>query len=311
MKTKKLIFSVVVTMLFVSCASEEHENNAKVEKMQQSIDSLKAESTKKDNIISQLKDSIEVLSYPASQRLEKASKLIDEGNIEMAENELLDLKKIFPHSIEASNCDVLFEKITKIKEEKKAEEERIKALGFKALKQSSTIEIGYNKITLSSISIGNQFVFDAYDDRWFYRDADRGNKYITMAMSVTSTSKNPKIPEFAVYRIDGDEMKKEGVFTTEYARWSDYGSYLGNYHDSQNDFSKVSTVKFKLGCEVEEDFTKQPFAIIVKKQNVLTEEYDRFKNPPKYWVGSASYPYSLKLASFDVDYAVIKIFNFN
>ena len=282
MKTKKLIFSVVVTMLFVSCASEEHENNAKVEKMQQSIDSLKAESTKKDNIISQLKDSIEVLSYPASQRLEKASKLIDEGNIEMAENELLDLKKIFPHSIEASNCDVLFEKITKIKEEKKAEEERIKALGFKALKQSSTIEIGYNKITLSSISIGNQFVFDAYDDRWFYRDADRGNKYITMAMSVTSTSKNPKIPEFAVYRIDGDEMKKEGVFTTEYARWSDYGSYLGNYHDSQNDFSKVSTVKFKLGCEVEEDFTKQPFAIIVKKQNVLTEEYDRFKNPPKY-----------------------------
>ena len=81
MKTKKLIFSVVVTMLFVSCASEEHENNAKVEKMQQSIDSLKAESTKKDNIISQLKDSIEVFSYPASQRLEKASKLIDEGNI--------------------------------------------------------------------------------------------------------------------------------------------------------------------------------------------------------------------------------------
>ena len=130
-----------------------------------------------------------------------------------------------------------------------------------------------------------------------------------MSMSVTSTNKYPKIPEFAVYRIEGDEMKWEGVFTTEYARWSDYGSYLGNYHDSRNDFSKVSTVKFKLGCEVEESITKQPYAIVVKKQNVLSEEYDRFKNPPQYWTGSASYPYTLKLESFDVDYGIIKIYN--
>jgi len=43
-------------------------------------------------------------------------------------------------------------------------------------------------------------------------------------------------------------MHKVITFETEYARWSSYGHYLGNYTDKINDFSKVSTVRFKLGA---------------------------------------------------------------
>ena len=104
-------------------------------------------------------------------------------------------------------------------------------------------------------------------------------------------------------------MNYEERFDMRYARWDDYGSYLGNEADFNNDFTKTSTVKFKLGAEVSTEITKSAFAIVAKNENVLTEEYDRFKNPPKYWTGTASYPYSLKLSSFDVDYGVVKIFN--
>lgn len=317
MKTNnRLLLLLVVAILLSSCSS----GVSKESQMKQTIDSLSLELKKKedvmfqelkkkDSIIFQLKDSIEMLSFPASQRLEKAIKLIEEGNTVAAECVINDIKRIFPNSKEAITTDKLLEKIASIEEQKKKEEERKKALGFKALKQNTTIVIDYNKVVLSNITIGNRFTFDAYGDEWFYRDADRGYKYVTMSMSVTSESRSPKIPEFAIYKIKGDEMYKEGVFTTEYARWSDYGSYLGNYHDNQNDFAKVSTVKFKLGCEVDEELIKQPFAIVVKKQNLLKEEYDRYKNPPKYWTGTASYPYSLKLSSFDVDYGVVKIFN--
>ena len=77
-------------------------------------------------------------------------------------------------------------------------------------------------------------------------------------MSVTSTEKNPDIPTLAIYSISGDKLIKEGTFRIEFARWDNYGSYLGNEPDTRNDFSKVNTVGFKLGCEVNE-------SILIKK----------------------------------------------
>ena len=132
-----------------------------------------------------------------------------------------------------------------------------------------------------------------------------------MRMSVTSTSHDPELPELALYSISGDKMILVGTFDTRFARWSDYGAYLGNYHDSSNDFSKVSTVRFKLGLQVSNEKLSKPYAIVLKKKNALTYHYDRFANPPISYIGSASYPSSLNIDNFKNGYVLIKRYNLN
>lgn len=303
---KKISIVLTAIALFITSCS-----NSEVSKLQITIDSLSKESQDNKNMIALLRDSIEIMRYTSQQRFEIAKSYIESGDLNKAENEINQIKRIFPNSQEAATCSELSQRIEKIKKEKIAEEKRIKALGFKAIKQKTSFSIDYNKINLSNFSISKKFVFDAYDDRWHYQDADRDNKYITMAMSITSSSKSPNIPQLAVYKINGDKLDFAGSFITRYARWSDYGSYLGNYSDSRNNFSKVSTVHFKLGCEVSESITKGSFAIVAMNKNVLIENYESFNNPPKFWTGSADYPKTLSVSSFDKDYTLVKIYNLN
>ena len=301
-----VVFVVVFLLLMMASCNGQTGNSkqiAEIEKKYQ--DSLSAVR----NELKEANAQIEILRFPADQRLNKAKSLIESDNLDDALKEIQQLKKVFPNSTEATASESLENRIREKKEAKRIEEERIKALGYKAIPEQSSVKIDYNTITLSGISVGNRFIFDAYDDRWFYRDADRGCKYLTMQMSVTSSNHDPNLPQLAAYSIDGDKMNLIGEFDTEFARWRDYGAYLGNYHDSSNDFSKVSTVKFKLGLQVSNEKLSRPYAIVVMKKNALTSHYDRFANPPKSYIGSANYPSTLSLDSFKSNYVLIKRFN--
>ncbi len=299
-----LVAFVFIIILMASCNSI--NNSGQVSKNEQiyidSINLLK-------NQLEQAYAQIEILKYPADQRLNKAKSLMDAGDLDDALNEIYQLKNVFPDSKEATLSETIVNKINDLKEAKRKEEERIKALGYKAIAEQTTIKVDYNTIVLSSISVGNTFVFDSYGDRYYYRDADRGNKYVTMQMAVTSTDHDPDLPQLAAYSINGDKMQLIGKFDTEFARWKDYGAYLGNYHDSSNDFAKVSTVRFKLGLQISNEVLAGPYAIVLMKKNVLSSHYDRFSNPPKSYIGSADYPTSLNLDSFKDNYVLIKRFN--
>lgn len=297
--------TILGVVLVCSCNSkaETEAKIAEIEKRyQDSLSVLR-------NELKEAQAKIEVLSYPADQRLQKAKSLIEAGDMDKATTEINQLKQIFPNSAEASSSSTLLMRINELKEAKRKEEDRIKALGFKAIAELSTVKIDYNTVTLSSISVGNRFIFDAYDDRWFYRDADRGSKYVTMQMSVTSTDHDPDLPQLALYIISGDKMKLEDTFETRFARWRDYGAYLGNYHDSTNDFAKVSTVRFKLGLQVNNEQLAKPYAIVLMKKNVLTSHYERFDNPPVSYHGSANYPSTLSLDDFKKNFVIVKRFN--
>ena len=164
-------------------------------------------------------------------------------------------------------------------------------------------------VTFSNISIGKNYIHDSYEDRYFYNDADRGCKYISVLMTVKSDDHDPDIPQLAVYTINGDKMNFEGSFRTEFNRWEDYSTYLGNYHDSHNDFAKVNTVRFKLGLQVSDEKLAKPYAIVLMKKNVLTRLYEQFRNPPVYYSGNADYPSILSLENFKSNYVLIKRFN--
>lgn len=302
-----LTYSFLLIVLFGCGADQTELNNLRKER-----DELAAQVKANATVIQALRDSVTMLAFPADQRLTKINSLVSSGDYTAAKQEISRLVELFPESKEAKSAPAISERIDKLIAQKRAEEERIKALGFKALKASTTFKIDYNTVELTSISVGNTFTFDSYGDRYFYRTADRGNKYITAVMKITSQDKDPKLPQLAIYSISGDTMFKVGNFDTEFARWKDYGTYLGNTHDFGNDFAKTSSVRFKIGEEVSEDIVKGPYALIMKKENGLSRNYDLFGNPPVSYTGYVSYPSTLKLEDFTKDgseFIVVKFAN--
>ena len=305
---KRVLLMTSLILFFFGCGVDQTEFNRVIKER----DDLATKVNEDAAVIQVLRDSIIMLSFPADQRLAKINDLVSTGDFDEAKKEINRLNALFPESKEARSTSTIIEKVDRLIAQKKAEEERIKALGFKALKASTTITIGYNKVELSNISVGTTFTYDSNSSYYSYNTADRGNKYVTAAMKITSEDKNPKLPQLALYRISGDSMTWDSNFRTKFARWDDYGSYLGNYHDFGNDFAKTSSVRFKVGTEVAEDIVKGPYAIILKKENALTRQKEEYGHPPVSYTGSVDYPYTLKLEDFtkdDSEFVVVKIAN--
>lgn len=305
--TYVLFFGTTLCWLFPSCTHTNESNVAtqiaEIEsKYQDTIKALRQE-------LCEANDKIEILSFPADQRLTRIGELFNSGDYAGVKKEAAELKRVFPNAKENDSSNEYLKKIEAIETAKKAEEERIKALGFKAIAQRTSFQIGYNKVTISGINVGNIFTFDDYGSSYFYRTADRGSKYVSMSMTITSTDHDPNLPQLALYSINAGKMTLQGKFQTEFARWSDYGAYLGNYHDTRNDFAKVSTVRFKLGLQIEDEILQKPYAIVAKKENALTLSYERFENPPYSYIGSVSYPSTLEVSDFTEQYFLVKLTN--
>ena len=58
-------------------------------------------------------------------------------------------------------------------------------------------------------------------------------------------------------------------FDREYASWRTYGAYIGNYSETSHDFSKVSTVNYKLGAEISLEDAKKPIVIVMFKGDIV------------------------------------------
>lgn len=303
---KKKLLIGLLPLVFFSCNNKPGKN---APKGSVNIDSLQKICENQDKEIKELKETIGKLSFPADKRLEQIKRLISEGDYDSAFNSMVELIRLFPNSAEASECDRLNKSIEEKKEAAKAEAERIKALGFKAINTKTNFTIDYNTVTLSNISVGKTFVFDSYGSEYFYRDADRNTKYVSAAMSVKSTDTDPNLPQIALYKINGDKMELFDKFCVEFARWEDYGTYLGNYHDSHNDFAKVNTVKFKVGLQVPDRILSAPYALVVKKENCLSRSYNKYDNPPVKYQGNASYPQTLSVDDFKEQYILVQIKN--
>lgn len=309
MKSTRNLLLLFAVLAITACGGVDQ---SELKNLKSECERMSAQLSQNEALIQTLRDSIAILKFPADQRLNKINALISSGDYNEAKKAVAELVSIFPESKEAKNAESLNARIDDLIAKKIAEEQRIKALGFKALKTSSTITIDYNKVVLSSFSIGNTMTFDSYSYEYHYFTADRGNKYVSASMSVTSEDKNPQLPQLALYKIEGDKMFFKGTFLTRFAHWEDYGTYLGNYNDNRNDFSKTSTVKFKVGIEIGEDVLKEAYAIVLKKENGLTRSYERFQNPPVSYIGTVSYPNSLSLEDFTKEgsqYVAVKVAN--
>lgn len=161
-------------------------------------------------------------------------------------------------------------------------EDSIIAIGFDSLKVSSTVNIDYNKIVISKVNNQKEFRFGYYTEYntyWTYKSCDRDCKYFTADLAVTSESKTPLLPEFAVYYIKDKEMLLVGKCAMEFANWTSHATSIGLYHDNNNDFAKVSTVKFKLGVQIPDSIVSKSYVLVARNENTSSRVSNGYDAP--------------------------------
>lgn len=255
-----------IVLLTVTCTDNktqvklaEMENCVKI--YQDTISALK-ENLKK------LEGQVEMYKYPADQRLLNIKKMVIAEAFDKAIIEISKLKDAFPYSVEAQQCEDIVGLINKRKAEKEAEMQRIKAMGFKILKESSIVKTKYGTATFGTFSFGSTFTFESVLDinEYHYRTADKDNTYILVPMSFTSKEKSVIIPTLAAYLIKDGKLVQLTGFTKEFATYRTYGAYLGNYSEDSHDFSKVSTVRYKLAAEISKSDANKPIVIMISDE---------------------------------------------
>lgn len=140
---------------------------------------------------------------------------------------------------------------------------------------------GQNIYSGLSFKVGKTFTYDRYGDTYHYSTAERGDKYITSNVNIKSESKDPALHMFALYYLDSDSsLILVNAMEYRFQRWEDYGTYLGNYLDKNNDFAYSETVKFTLGTTIPENLLKNKLFIVSIKTPSFIRSVARFDNPP-------------------------------
>ena len=255
---------------------------------------------------------VDSLLKTPENRYNKASKLQAQGNDTLAIDEFKQLVEYYPKSNYADLAKKEIVKIESAIKERKDEEERIKRMGFAAIKASTKIKYDYLTLSFSDIQFKENFIFDSYGDRYHYRGAERGSKYLVVRVSITSEVKNPSLPRILAYALkDGELINITPLgLTYEFRRWEDYGSYLGNNADYGNDFAHTSTINFNLGSQIEESkFKGFPIYVVMQKAKAFQRNEGRFNNPPVSYKAD-DYNYKDVLTTQDLsdtgDYVLIK-----
>ena len=259
-----------------------------------------------------IKENEELKNTPEN-RLFLAQKLETDGAFSLAENEYTELLKKYPKSKEAKIAQEFILRVEKERKEKKIEEERKKRLGFKVLNQMTSIEQGDCKLKFSNIKLSNQWIFDRYGDEWRYIESERGNKYLTFTLSITSSNKSPKLPPLYVYQLIDGKLQYKSTANYKFYRWDDYGSYLGNDADYNNDFSRTATIRFSPATEINmAEYNKYPTFLMVKKSNCVYRKEKSYGRPPVLYSSLDCKPdKELSVDKAISDFFTIKIFNKN
>lgn len=267
MKSLKIVFivSAIATCLLSSCTQSSKTDVAnqiaKIErKYQDTIIILKQQ-------LSEANDKIGILSYPADQRLAHIEELFNTGNYDDVKKESAELKRVFPKAKENENVNEFLKKIEAIETAKKEEEEKIKAMGYKAFKDNPTVKFDNVTYSFSGFTYGRRFTFEyVLDvDEYSYEVADKNCTYILASLAISTKenyASNPRV--YACEIVDG-KLKEIDDFRIEYATYNTYGASIGNYSETSHDFSKVSSVKYKMASQIPQSYTSKPIVIIVRK----------------------------------------------
>ena len=267
MKKQSIVFIVlaITTNLLLSCTqANKTDVTAKIaeveSKYQDTIKILRHQ-------LSEANEKIGILSYPADQRLAHIGELFNSGDYDGVKKETAELKRVFPNAKENDGCNEYLKKIEAIEAAKKAEEERIKALGYKAFKDNPTVKFGNVTYSFSGFTYGRTFTFEYVLDvnEYSYEVADKNCTYILASLSISTKENHASPPRVYACEIVDGKLKEIDDFRIEYATYNTYGASIGNYSETSHDFSKVSSVKYKMAAQIPQSYTSKPIVIIARK----------------------------------------------
>ena len=273
---KKYIYITLVACVTISCVSQSTHDSVlkKCDSLMVVLESEREVIKSLEHRVSSLSDSVVMYSYPANQRYDYIVDLVKNEKFDEAYTEIDNLKKIFPKSSEAQKIDAQILIIEKRKAEIKAEEERRKALGFKVFKDQSVVNTGKDngdqvRYTFSNFHYNREFTFEYIADieEYYYRTADKGNTYLQADLSIYTKANYAYTPSVYVCKIVDGKLSRVGYFSCEYARFETYGAYLGNYSETSHDFSKVNTVRYKMGTQISNEESRLPLVVLMGKNN--------------------------------------------
>jgi len=298
MKRRLLALTIGIITL-ISCSDGETKKQ---------LSELKTELEQAKTELSNCSAELTEIKNTAENRFIRAKKLLTDNNLTRAKTEFQGIVDNFKGTNDATTASKEIEKIDKIIEKKRADEERKKALGYKVLKPTTRVKYGDLSLRFDKVWKGKRWSFDDYGSQYFLRDAERGNSHIMARISVTSENNNPSLPPILVYQMSNGELKYLGTQGYKFRRWKDYGSYLGNYADYGNDFSHSKTIPFNCGVELSNDDLKSgTIYVVLKKQGCFNRTKVDYGNPEiAYRESSCSPKRILKVEDFDNEYVLIK-----
>lgn len=248
----KLVLSIGVVFVNLGCSpSPSSEIINENEQLKAEISRVKAENVE--------------LSSSAQMLLSKIDVAAKAADLQQAEEVLKKLVGKFPGSQEAKSAAAIVDALVLKKSTDELEAKRVLALGFKELKVNSTFG-GETSITLSSVKIAKNWIFDVSDIQSFQKESERGAQFVTAEVAAKSKSKKPSLLGIGVYIEDGNTLHLIGKMEYRFAKWESWGSYMGVYADYGNDFAHSSTVRFSAGVEIKDELIKKPLYIVATKE---------------------------------------------
>jgi hypothetical protein len=157
---------------------------------------------------------------------------------------------------------------------------KIASLDLSNLKEQYSYSNSDIKIKFGQFIFQHTYIHDRYEGQYRYNSAERGEVYITSAITVDAKSKDPDFPIICAFTWDGKTLSQIGTFDYNFSYWQDYGTYLGNNPDWGNDFAHTEKIHFDIGLQVEgEDIKSHPIYIMALTEPCISRDEDRFKEP--------------------------------
>ena len=105
---------------------------------------------------------------------------------------------------------------------------------------------------LTDTNVSRRWTFDLYGHGWRYLDP-KSQRMVTARVNVTTSNKDPALFGIGAYVADGAILRQVGTLRYRFARWADFGAFLGTHADFGNDFARSSRIPFTMGLAVSED----------------------------------------------------------
>jgi len=294
---------IVSLLLAISCSNESTHQKELITSLELELSQVKDSLSQCQNELGRIKNTPEI-------RLLKAQNYETELDNATALLEYNDIIEKFPQSKESIEAKNASDRIQRVMEGDRIAAEKRKALKFNGLKKKTKITYEGLSIGVEKIWIGSRWIFDSYGDRYFLRDAERGNTHILARISITSKYKNPTLPPLLVYKLYNGQLVLIDKLKYEFRRWKDYGSYLGNYADYGNDFNHSETIRFSLGLQLEKDIIdNNPIYVVLKKEGCFYRDNNSYSRPEvSYKPANCDNKTLLDVDDFEDDYVLVKTF---